>query len=62
MTTRAERLAIVNAALKRQANEVARERRDERQAQTVKVAARTASPAGLISLFPGLSVTATKKG
>lgn len=61
MSTRAERLAIVNAALKRQADETAREERDARQVQTVKIAARTASPAGLIALFPGLNVTATKK-
>lgn len=61
MTTEAERLAIVNAALKRQAEDAARGGRDARKAissRAVKAAARTASPSGLAAIFPALK----KKG
>lgn len=58
MTTEAERLAIVNAALRREAKEAARGDRDARKAISelaVKAATRTASRAGLAALFPGLT-------
>lgn len=57
MTTESERLAVVNAALKRQAQEAARGERDARNAistRAVKAAARTATPAGLLAIFPAL--------
>lgn len=54
MTTQAERLAVLNAALKRRATELARDQRDERQMHTVQVAKAAASPAGMRALFPAL--------
>lgn len=54
MTTEAERIRIVNAALEREMRRGTRDARAVMNATRVNAAKRAASPAGLLALFPAL--------